>query len=698
MRAAWKPRPSSIARRRCGRPSRTRYPTSGQLTPRAGEALTDVPQSPPPQVRDPVVYDSSDYEDDRETEEYQDGASKLAAIIKRYEVSPFLLDPRSKWMKRWDMIIAVALVYTATVTPYEVAFLDTKPGYRMNSGLPTFPIYLINVLIDITFFTDMCFNFNLIYLDEVAANGSYVTDRGRIVRRYLRGFFVVDLMSIIPYHEMDAGGLKVLKLLRLLRLFKLLRILRSGRILKRLEDSMNVDYNVLALFKFILGTLMIAHWLACIWQLLARTEGNKDDWVSNYYSNWVDADRMSDCYDASEFRNEFLACCGISTWSMYISSLYWALVTMSTIGYGDILPTTTAERFFVVCAMLIGTSVFAYVVGSVCTIVASMDKKSSEHHELMDTLNAMARELHIKEDLQMRCRDFFRYRHSSTNLDDWRLMLELMSPDLRGEVAMMQCGPWINNVPFFRGAPDNFIVDVALNLKSETFPQGETIVKAGALSTKLFIVERGVVGGKGRVFTSGKTFGEEVLNGGTPTAFTARAMTYCDVFSLQGRVIEDIGNNYPVMKRRLRVAGCRGMLKDALVAFEHAWSQIARGHTHSPDVPEELPADASLADLAVKNRTDAIFAFALSLSKGGTGRPSIPEDSEGVFRAKSMRNASFRVREQPPEEEENGDMNRGGTKAGEMEKSVANQVLGAMAQMQFALEERISQLELRIHP
>ena len=41
-------------------------------------------------------------------------------------------------------------------------------------------------------------------------------------------------------------------------------------------------------------------------------------------------------------------------------------------------------------------------------------------------------------------------------------------------------------------------------------------------------------------------------------------------------------------------------------------------------------------------------------------------------------------------------MNRGGTKAGEMEKSVANQVLGAMAQMQFACED--SKPELRIHP
>ena len=141
---------------------------------------------------------------------------------------------------------------------------------------------------------------------------------------------------------------------------------------------MNADYNALAL-KFILGTLMIAHWLACIWQLLARTEGNKDDWVSNYYSNWVDADRMSDCYHAVRVSKRIFGVRGISTWSMYISSLYWALVTMSTIGYGDILPTTTTERFFVVCAMLIGTSVLAYAVGR-CTIIASMDKNIAEHH------------------------------------------------------------------------------------------------------------------------------------------------------------------------------------------------------------------------------------------------------------------------------------------------------------------------------
>ena len=38
-----------------------------------------------------------------------------------------VVHPRSKWISRWDMLTLTALVYTALVTPFEVAFITTNP-------------------------------------------------------------------------------------------------------------------------------------------------------------------------------------------------------------------------------------------------------------------------------------------------------------------------------------------------------------------------------------------------------------------------------------------------------------------------------------------------------------------------------------------------------------------------------------------
>jgi hypothetical protein len=187
------------------------------------------------------------------------------------------------------------------------------------------------------------------------------------------------------------------------------------------------------------------------------------------------------------------------------------------------------------------------------------------------------------------------------------------------------------------------------------------------------------------VFTSGKTFGEEVLNGGeAPTAFTARAMTYCDVFALEGREIAEIASAFPVMQTRLRVAGCRGMMKDAMVALEHAWRQVLRGHRRSPEVPETLHEDASLEDVAVKRRADLIFEFAVSLSDGGRAdRPRFPADLGGAFRAAV---AGRDARRAPGP----------GTGTAPGTDASATQILAAMARMQSAVEGKIAALEARL--
>lgn len=38
----------------------------------------------------------------------------------------------------------------------------------------------------------------------------------------------------------------------------------------------------------------------------------------------------------------------------YVLALYWAITTITTVGYGDILPTTWWERLYCIIAMLVG--------------------------------------------------------------------------------------------------------------------------------------------------------------------------------------------------------------------------------------------------------------------------------------------------------------------------------------------------------
>ena len=68
-----------------------------------------------------------------------------------------------------------------------------------------------------------------------------------------------------------------------------------------------------------------------------------------------------------------------SVWSKYLAALYWSAATLSTLGYGDIVPTTDIERVYVVFATIIGASAYAYMIGNVCGIVAGLDEEDARY-------------------------------------------------------------------------------------------------------------------------------------------------------------------------------------------------------------------------------------------------------------------------------------------------------------------------------
>ena len=123
--------------------------------------------------------------------------------------------------------------------------------------------------------------------------------------------------------------------------------------------------------------------------------------------------------------------------------MYWSVMTLTTIGYGDVVAKTHGERVLVIVCMIIGAGVYAYIVGAVCGIVASMDEVTTQYHQRMDNLNSFMEESSLPHELRVRLRGFFQHTRSLLRHDYYKQIILAMSPELRGNVTVYLNASWI---------------------------------------------------------------------------------------------------------------------------------------------------------------------------------------------------------------------------------------------------------------
>ncbi|GMH45970.1 hypothetical protein BSKO_13934 [Bryopsis sp. KO-2023] len=392
------------------------------------------------------------------------GARSLARrrLQKRLSSGAYI-HPRIPWMKRWDTFIVGLLIYTAIVTPFEVSLLSMTTRVNWH--------FLVNRMVDLGFTIDLILSFFVAYQDT--KTGLWVYDQPRIALHFLKGWFVVDILSVLPFDMiglMDSWGhmwkLKMVRFIRLVRMTKLLRVLKMDRILSRVETT-------------------------------------------RYFG---------DSYDSA----------GPSR--LYLGALYWSAMTMSTIGYGDIVADNPWEMMYATFSMVCGAFAYGYVIGAVSGIIATRDAKRNFFYSTMTDLNNFMEEICLPHPERKRLREYFKYRcMNSVDVNSYQSLLHIMSPGLRDEIASFTNSTWINSVKIFRGCPKRFITEIALAMELRTYPPAEVVVMRGSYLKELFIVKKGVLVVSGRILTSGKVFGEETIYKECIAAFSARSMTFSDV-------------------------------------------------------------------------------------------------------------------------------------------------------------------------
>lgn len=159
-------------------------------------------------------------------------------------------------------------------------------------------------------------------------------------QRYAFSFYgVIDFLAIIPtYLSLIIAGsqyllvIRVLRLLRVFRVFKIRPLLAQAEILTR---ALKASQSKIAVFLFTVLTMIVV-----IGAIMYVVEGPVNGFTS------------------------------IPT------SMYWAIVTMTTVGYGDISPQTPIGQMLASIVMIIGYSIIAVPTGIVTVEIAEASRKS----------------------------------------------------------------------------------------------------------------------------------------------------------------------------------------------------------------------------------------------------------------------------------------------------------------------------------
>lgn len=156
---------------------------------------------------------------------------------------------------------------------------------------------------------------------------------------YALSFFgIIDLLSIIPtYLSLVIVGsqyLLILRIFRLLRVFRVLKLVRYLRSAQVLVDSMRASKEKVIVF---LGAVVIL--ATMLGTIMYMIEGGQNGFNS------------------------------------IPRSIYWAIVTLTTVGYGDISPVTALGQFVAAIVMILGYSIIAVPTGIVGAEMAMAAKK-----------------------------------------------------------------------------------------------------------------------------------------------------------------------------------------------------------------------------------------------------------------------------------------------------------------------------------
>ena len=142
---------------------------------------------------------------------------------------------------------------------------------------------------------------------------------------------LVDLLAILPFYISSGLDLRAVRIFRLLRLVRILKLFRYNQAIKRFHRALVIAKEELILFGFV---AVIMLYLSAV--------------GIYYFENAAQPDQFKSV----------------------IHSLWWAVTTLTTVGYGDMFPVTAGGKFFTFLVLMVGLGIVAVPTGLIASALS----------------------------------------------------------------------------------------------------------------------------------------------------------------------------------------------------------------------------------------------------------------------------------------------------------------------------------------
>ena len=150
--------------------------------------------------------------------------------------------------------------------------------------------------------------------------------------RYIFSFYgIIDLLAILPFYLPGTVDLRYIRAFRTLRIFRSLKLIRYIKAINRFHKAAVIVKEEVALF-LIVSSIFV--FLAAAGIYFFEHEAQPDKFASIFHSLW------------------------------------WAVVTLTTVGYGDVFPITVGGRIFTFFILIVGVGIVTVPAGLVATALS----------------------------------------------------------------------------------------------------------------------------------------------------------------------------------------------------------------------------------------------------------------------------------------------------------------------------------------